>query len=187
MEQRLADGDSAAAAEVEEWVRRASRSFARRLGDQLDDVVQDSILEVVHALREGLFRGEGSFRGYVWRTAASNCIDRVRRQRRWVEVDVEFETLPAREAAALEELLQGEARDRLVALAARQPRHCRELWRDLLAGLSYRQMSERWGISEGALRVRVLRCRRRAQAMWMEMCGNETPGETPYLEENGTA
>jgi DNA-directed RNA polymerase specialized sigma24 family protein len=39
---------------------------------------------------------------------------------------------------------------------------CRDLWRSIAAGQSYRQMSRQLGVSEGALRVRVLRCRRRA-------------------------
>jgi RNA polymerase sigma factor (sigma-70 family) len=182
---RLAEGDTAAATVVEGWVRRASASFARRLGDQLDDVVQDSMLEIVQAVREGQYRGEGSFRGYVWRTAACNCLDRLRWRRRWVEVEIEPTALPPQQAAGLTNLLREEARSRLAALAARQPRHCRELWRDILAGRSYREMSERWGVSEGALRVRVLRCRRRAQAMWLEDLGNESGGETPNLLEEG--
>ena len=178
VEKRLVDGDPVAATEVEGWVRRASASFARRLGDQIEDAVQDSLLEVVQALQAGRFRGDGSFRGYVWRTTASNCLDRLRWKRRWVEVEIDDSSLPAREAAALTELLQGEARARLSALATRQPRHCRELWHDILNGCSYREMSERWGVSEGTLRVRVLRCRQRAREMWLES-GNESAAQTP--------
>jgi RNA polymerase sigma factor (sigma-70 family) len=185
IDKRLAAGDPVAANEVEAWVRRASASFARRLGDHLEDVIQDSMLEIVEALREGRFRDDGSFRGYVWRTTASNCVDRLRWQRRWVEVDFDPSTQPLREASALAELLEAEGRARLLALAARQPRHCRELWRDVLAGLSYREMSERWGASEGALRVRVLRCRQRAQAMWSEMSRNENRLQTPNSREDG--
>jgi DNA-directed RNA polymerase specialized sigma24 family protein len=39
---------------------------------------------------------------------------------------------------------------------------CRRLWRMLVDGFSYREMSDEYGVSEGALRVRVLRCRRKA-------------------------
>jgi DNA-directed RNA polymerase specialized sigma24 family protein len=44
------------------------------------------------------------------------------------------------------------------------PVECQKLWRMIVAGMSYRQMSERLEVSEGTLRVRVLRCRKRAMA-----------------------
>jgi DNA-directed RNA polymerase specialized sigma24 family protein len=37
------------------------------------------------------------------------------------------------------------------------------------AGLSYREMSERLGVAEGTLRVRVLRCREKAVAVRAEL------------------
>jgi DNA-directed RNA polymerase specialized sigma24 family protein len=39
----------------------------------------------------------------------------------------------------------------------------------VLAGFSYREMSSRTGIAEGALRVRVLRCRKRAVELREEL------------------
>jgi DNA-directed RNA polymerase specialized sigma24 family protein len=42
---------------------------------------------------------------------------------------------------------------------------CRRLWLMILDGMSYQQMSQRLGASEGALRVKVLRCRKRAIAV----------------------
>ena len=178
LETRLLDGDPAAAAEVEQWVRQAARSFAHRLGDSLDDAVQDSILEVLAALREGRYRDRGAFRGFVWRTTSSNCLDRLRWRRRWVEVEIDTSALPSDEAAAITRLLSTETVDRFRRLLARQSRHCRELWREILAGRSYREMSERFGSSAGALRVRVLRCRRRALAMWLEDGGNGPAAES---------
>ena len=41
-------------------------------------------------------------------------------------------------------------------------RECRDLWGLILAGLSYREIGTRLGVTEGALRVRALRCRQRA-------------------------
>ena len=49
------------------------------------------------------------------------------------------------------------------------------LWALLLAGRSYREMSELLGVGEGALRVRVLRCRRRAITLAAEVT-ESTPG-----------
>lgn len=180
--ERLVAGDSAAAEEVGGWVRRAASPFRRRLGSEWDDVVQDSLLELLEAARAGRCRGESSLRGYVWRLAASNCLDRLRRRRRWIEVELEDTPAPAGDGT-LAALLADEARDRLVALARSLPLACRELWRDLLAGRGYREMSARWGVSEGTLRVRVLRCRRRALATLAEAPGNRSPGRAPIFEE----
>lgn len=162
--ERLVAGDREAATEVGRWVRRAASAFRSQLGADWEDVVQDSLVEVLEAVRDERFRGDGSERGYVWRTTASNCLDRLRRRRRrqFLDLDAAAPELPALPATARDDLLQTQARDRLVSLAAQQSASCRELWRDILAGRSYREMSERLGISEGALRVRVLRCRRRA-------------------------
>ncbi len=161
----LLAGEASSAAEVERWVRLAATSFRSRLGHDWEDAVQDALVEVLESLRAGLFRGEGALRGYVWRTAARNCLDRVRRQRRWVYVELDESRLAPAAATALRDLLGKESRERLVALMERLPRTCRELWREILLGRSYREMSERTGVAEGALRVRVLRCRKRAVAL----------------------
>jgi DNA-directed RNA polymerase specialized sigma24 family protein len=42
----------------------------------------------------------------------------------------------------------------------------------VLAGLSYREMSDRTGVAEGTLRVRVLRCRKRAIELRAELLGS---------------
>jgi RNA polymerase sigma factor (sigma-70 family) len=174
----LLAGEAGAAAEIERWVRLAATSFRSRLAHDWEDAVQDALVEVLESLRAGLFRGEGALRGYVWRTAARNCLDRVRRRRRWVFVEVEESSLAPSAATALRDLLSRESRDRLLQLMARLPRTCRDLWREILLGRSYREMSERFGVAEGALRVRVLRCRRRALAL-AAAGGNERRAAAP--------
>ncbi|MCG8458319.1 MAG: hypothetical protein MI919_18740, partial [Holophagales bacterium] len=42
------------------------------------------------------------------------------------------------------------------------PAYCRKLWRMIIDGRSYREMSGALGVAEGTLRVRVRRCRERA-------------------------
>lgn len=69
------------------------------------------------------------------------------------------------EDAVQESLLEQGTVGTLLDLVGRCPEHCRDLWQMILEGLSYREMSERTGLAEGTLRVRVrvLRCRRLAQ------------------------
>lgn len=157
-------GRTAAVRQVESWVRMAAGSFRRRLGDDWEDAVQESLLEVAALLRAGRLRNPDRFRAWVFRAATHTCLDRVRAKRRWSWVDadeVELSSPPS----ALARLLEEGAVERLLELVARCPEHCRRLWEMLLAGLSYREMSARTGLTEGALRVRVLRCRRRAQEL----------------------
>jgi DNA-directed RNA polymerase specialized sigma24 family protein len=63
-------------------------------------------------------------------------------------------------------------RDLLLRVLDRSSQECRELWRMLLLGLSYREMSQRLEVAEGTLRVRVLRCRERAVSTRSELLGS---------------
>jgi len=175
----LLAGSTAAAGTVQEWIRRAASPFRGRLGSECDDAVQDTMVELLHALRSGSFRGEGALRGYVWRITARNCLDRLRHHRRWLKVEVDESVLPPAVATALSDVLRIESRERLRQLVGRLPEHCRELWRQILTGRSYKEMSERMGVSEGALRVRVLRCRRQALELASQWSCNAEGLEAP--------
>jgi RNA polymerase sigma factor (sigma-70 family) len=121
-------------------------------------------MELLRVLRDGRWRGEARLKTYVWRVAAHTCIDLLRRQRRRpalepVEAGLE---LPAGGPSALDELVaQGRHRALLDALEL-VPAECRELWRRILRGESYREISLQSGVAEGALRVRAHRCRKKA-------------------------
>ena len=65
--------------------------------------------------------------------------------------------------------IEPESKDLLLRVLERMSEDCRRLWSMVLAGLSYREMSRRTGIAEGALRVRVLRCRKRAVELREEL------------------
>lgn len=149
---------------VESWVRTAAGSFRRRLGDDWEDAVQESLLEVTELLRSDRLREPERFRSWVFRTAAHTCLDRVRAQNRWAWVGEDQVELANPPSALAGLLAEGET-TALLDVAARCPEHCRSLWEMILQGQSYREMAERTGLTEGALRVQVLRCRRRAQAI----------------------
>src|SRR5690606_2950781 len=93
---------------------------------------------------------------------------RSRSRWRWEELDPER----GEESGALADLLATETRRQLLAVVDAVPAGCRRLWELLLAGRSYREMSELLGVGEGALRVRVLRCRRRALALAADVTGS---------------
>lgn len=160
----LAAGEEAAAREVTGWVRRAASPFRFRLGDDWDDAVQACLVEVLSSLAEARYSATGALRGYVWRLTVRTCIDRLRARTRWrwVELDSERDRVAA---SALADVLESERRARLARVMTQISEPCRNLWQLVLAGRSYREMSVLLGVGEGALRVRVLRCRRRAQEL----------------------
>jgi len=159
-------GRREAVATVDGWLGRAAASYRRRLGDHFDDVMQDVRLEVTRLLRDGRFRGESSLKTYLWRVTAHTCLDRIRAGNRWSFVEYDAETAEVADPAAMRVAQPAgwsPERDLLLRVLAEMGEECRRLWRMVIEGLSYREMSAETGISEGALRVRVLRCRRRAQ------------------------
>lgn len=171
---RFLAGEPAAVGEVDGWLARAASSFRRRLGEQFDDVLQDVRLEVTRLLQEGRFRGDSSLKTYLWRVTAHTCLDRLRAGSRWSFVEYDGDSAAAADPAAplpRQERPGSADRDLLLRVLARMEEECRRLWSMLIEGLSYREMSAETGVSEGALRVRVLRCRRRAQEVRDELLG----------------
>lgn len=157
-------GHSDAISTLEGWIQRAAQPYRRRLSTHWDDVLQDVRLEVTRLLRKEAFRGESALKTYLWRVVCHTCLDRIRSRARWRWTEID--ALEGWEADALlgdeDERLRPEAKDLLLRVLDRVSEDCKALWKMILAGLSYREMSSRTGVGEGALRVRVLRCRKRA-------------------------
>ncbi len=172
--------DEAAAVEiVDDWIRRAARSFRRRLGHEWDDLLQDLRLEVFRLLKGGRFRGDSSLKSYLWQVVGHSCLDRIRANRRWRWSDLE-ETVEAGlelTAGAGGLASRSSTRDLLMRVLERMPQACRQLWQMIVIGLSYREMSSQVGSREGALRVRVLRCRQQASRVRADLLAgrNESP------------
>jgi RNA polymerase sigma-70 factor (ECF subfamily) len=164
------DGDGAAVATVDGWIDRAASSYRRRLGHRWDDVLQDLRLEITRLLREERFAGRSSLKTYLYRVVSNRCLNLIRSQRqwRWTEIDeLDRGAEPAPGPAApsgrsASGSRRHETRDLLLRVLEKTSPECRRLWRMIVEGLSYREMKERTGVSEGALRVRVLRCRKTA-------------------------
>lgn len=165
---RYLQGEAQAVSAVDGWIARAAYPYQRRLANRWDDVLQDIRLEVTRLLMQGKFRGESSFKTYLWRVVSHTCLDQIRAKSRvkWTELDSgddSEEPSPVITSASHESPgTRSEVKDLLLRVLERVPAECRELWRMIHAGLSYREMSDRMGVAEGTLRVRVLRCRERA-------------------------
>ena len=173
---RYLRGDSQAVGTVDGWIARAAYPYQRRLSSRWDDVLQDIRMEVTRLLQEGKFRGESSFKTYLWRVVSHTCLDQIRSQTKWQWADIETLEQDDGRASGAPYVPVGDPveRDLLLRVLDRASQDCRELWRMLLLGLSYREMSLRLQVAEGTLRVRVLRCRERAVALRDELLSPKT-------------
>jgi len=172
--ERFLAGDQAAVGVVDGWLVQAASAYRRRLGDSFDDALQDVRLEVTRLLQDRKFRGDSSLKTYLWRVTAHTCLDRLRAGTRWSFVEYDGESAAVADPAAVPPWRPqnwSADRDLLLRVLSRMEEDCRRLWRMVIEGLSYREMSDLTGASEGALRVRVLRCRRRAQEVRAELLG----------------
>ncbi len=167
---RFLRGEADAVGTVDGWIARAAWPYQRRLANRWDDVLQDVRLEVTRLFSQGKFRGESSLRTYLWRVVSHTCLDQIRSQNKWQWSDLEALD-QGEEPAMPAPMPQSEERDLLLRVLARASQDCRELWRMVVEGYSYREMSERTGVAEGTLRVRVLRCREKAIALRGELGG----------------
>jgi len=181
-------GDARAVGAVDGWISRAAYPYQRRLGPRWDDVLQDIRLEITRLLKQGKFRGESSFKTYLWRVVSHTCLDQIRAAGRvqWAELETDSgaEDNPgpfALPSAAGNAAARSEVKDLLLRVLERVPGECRELWRMIHAGRSYKEMSDLLGVAEGTLRVRVLRCREKAVAARSELALGPAGGSRPRV------
>jgi RNA polymerase sigma factor (sigma-70 family) len=189
---RYLRGDAEAVGTVDAWISRAAWPYQRRLSNRWEDVLQDVRLEVTRLLGQGKFRGESSLRTYLWQVVSHTCLDQIRAMSRWQWTELEAVD-EAGSAPAIPPLVAGhEDRDLVQRVLQRVSGECREMWRLIAMGHSYREMSQRLGVAEGTLRVRVLRCREKAVALRGQLLGaagtgagrrNAAGGQSPTVDE----
>ena len=68
--------------QVDRWIDEVLRRRALGLGEDREDVAQESRRRLLMALRDGRFEGRCSLRTYVWRLAQSAAIDQLRARAR---------------------------------------------------------------------------------------------------------
>jgi RNA polymerase sigma factor (sigma-70 family) len=178
---RYLQGDAEAVGTVDAWISRAAWPYQRRLSGRWEDVLQDVRLEVTRLLGQGRFRGESSLRTYLWQVVSHTCLDQLRALGRWQWAELE-EVDEGGSALAPPVTGGHEDRDLVQRVLERVSGDCRQMWRLIAMGHSYREMSQRMGVAEGTLRVRVLRCREKAVAVRRELLGG-----TPARRRNVAA
>lgn len=147
-------GDERAATTLVERHTQALSRFATSLGvrDDLEELVQDTFVRAFQSL-EG-FRGASSFRTWLFTIARRLLLDRRRtEQRRRDRVEVQ-EGDVATEYDALDTLVAGEVQARVLEATKRLSPTQREVFSLRVAeGLSYKEIADLVGTTEGAARV----------------------------------
>jgi len=147
-------GDERAASELVARHAQALARFAASFGaqDEIDDLVQDTFIRAFQSL-DG-FRAESSFRTWLFTIERRLLLDRRRAEkRRPSRVEVQ-EGDAATEYDALDTMVAGEAAQRVRQAMTKLSPTQREVFALRVAqGLSYREIAELVGTTEGAARV----------------------------------
>jgi RNA polymerase sigma-70 factor (ECF subfamily) len=147
-------GDQGAATELVERHAPALARFAVSCGlrDDVEELVQDTFVRAFGSL-DG-FRGESSFRTWLFTIERRLMLDRRRAARRRPQGVEIAEDDAATEYDALDEVMAGEAESQVRAAVHRLTPTQREVFMlRVTEGLSYREIAKAVGTTEGAARV----------------------------------
>jgi RNA polymerase sigma-70 factor (ECF subfamily) len=153
----------------EEVVRRTYRHVYtqayRLVGDrqEAEDVAQDAYLRVFRGLAG--FRGEAQFETWLYRIVANAAMSHLRRKRRFGELMSPPEDEPLELPSQVRVAEDAVDKDELARALEALPLSLRPvvILKDVY-GLSCREIGDEMGITEGAVKVRLHRARRRLQA-----------------------
>jgi len=160
--QRFLDGEPEAISRIAAIARRVVDARAYRIPEaDRQDLVQESLVHLCRACGRPGFRVEDSLEGLVRAIAYRRCVDWMRRVRPTVEFNPDTAD---RSRGPESELADKETVERGRRIIERLGEKCREIIRmRAIDGLSYRQVAERLGRSEGAARNMMYRCLQEAR------------------------
>ena len=151
---RWKGGDDRAATELVERHASALARFAVSSGERhdVDELVQDTFVRAFNSL-DG-FRGDSSFRTWLFTIQRRLLLDRRRAEKRRRDRDELQETDAATEYDALDSVVADETQGRLREAVKRLSPTQREVFTlRITEGLSYKEIAEAVGTTEGAARV----------------------------------
>lgn len=161
--QRLRRGQSEAVRQVRLRVKRILGYQRLRIPPQeREDLEQQIVTEVWQTVNRGGFDLSAGFWGFVDVVSSRRCIDWLRIRRR--DLDSLDLQIPDRRSDPLQRTLREERSKWAAEILASLEPPCRELimmrFRD---GLPYNRIADELGKSDGAVRVQMYRCIRRAR------------------------
>jgi RNA polymerase sigma-70 factor (ECF subfamily) len=182
--------DSGAFEELVERTHRRVYTLAYRLvGDphEAEDVAQEAYLRAYRSLRG--FRGESRFETWLYRITANTAMSHLRRRGRFGDVLAEGDERLVREPEARtpDEVVERDEVERALAVLPVGQRTV-VLLKDVY-GFSCQEIGEEIGISEGAVKVRLHRARKRLkEEVYGPARGHKGIGQLlPEYAEDGNA
>ncbi len=151
---RWKGGDERAATELVQRHSQALARFAVASGErnEVDELVQDTFVRAFNSL-DG-FRGDSSFRTWLFTIERRLLLDRRRADKRRRDRSEIKEDDAATEYDALDSVVADEMQERLQAAVGRLSPTQREVFTLRVAeGLSYKEIADAVGTTEGAARV----------------------------------
>jgi len=158
--------------QVRDRVRKIVRFRGLRIPhDHLDDLEQEIVTQVWQAVNRPSFDASGGLWGFVELVTVRRCIDWLRARKPEGPVS---ETMVDDRSGPLKQTLRRERSELMSTVLETLGSPCRELISlRMEEGASYQELSRRLGKSEGALRVQMYRCVRRAQEVLEELAEGE--------------
>ena len=146
-------------AQILDWIAVCIRSNSQESAIDRDDVIADTRLKLLLILERGDFRYDSSLKTYVQRIAYKTLVDAIRRQRRFFPLDVNAGPEdPSNPHTQLEEKEQLMMLDRGMAML---PENCQYLLEMVLGSkMSTREIAGRLGVTVGAAKTRLSRCKK---------------------------
>ena len=156
----LLAGDPARVASVRAVIRAVVRRFGFPDAVLREDLIQDALARVFLNLRAGRYRGEASLTTYAQNIAKYACLEHLRRRRQETPFDPDATPSGARWSEPEETFMRAEEHQNNLRILAAMSKECRDLFRLIFVEeLTYKEVAGRLGISEGAVKSRVRRCR----------------------------
>jgi RNA polymerase sigma-70 factor (ECF subfamily) len=172
--------------QVDRWIHEVLGYRRATLGADLDDVAQDARRRLFLVFKERRFSGLSSLRTFVWRVTQRAMIDHLRsRIRRPSPVRLDDVPEPATMAEAPGADLEREERRSMVRQVMEAlDDQCRRLWAmAIFEELPYRVIAERLGLTEANVKVRALRCRRKALEILRQSVTATAPARPSPIKE----
>jgi len=136
-----------------------------------EDMVQDSFMRMLHAA--GSYRGDGSFKGWMFHIARNLVFDHLRREKRIEPID-DDRPEPASDERNPEEVArhgeQGALLDRALALLTPQAREV--IWLGRFHFDGYDELGRALDCSAGTARVRMHRAMKQLREIFLELDGD---------------
>jgi RNA polymerase sigma-70 factor (ECF subfamily) len=154
----------------EEVVRRTHKHVytqaLRLVGDrqEAEDVAQEAYLRVFRGLAG--FRGDAQFETWLYRIVSNAAMSHLRKRRRFAELVLDSSEESGEPPSSIQVAEEAVDRDALTNALESLPPSLRVvvILKDVY-GLSCREIGDQIGVSEGAVKVRLHRARRRLKEM----------------------